>query len=245
MAGLAGRARTDAGAAAGDSGLRRGGPRVVRRVRAARDGGIEPRAGGAADREGREEFPGPRLDPSAGCPAPGGVGGSGPDAVRRRLQVGDDARNPLSPGLLLGARRWTRRPICRDHRPRVRARGSRAGPGLPCRVPRRADDRWALLGPVGVRDGSCRPDGDSRRATCSRLPRKRSPPRATPRARPSSSVSRSAPAGRKGATRSSSSAIPPGSDCGPSSSSPSPRARTGRASSPRRTTRVRARTVSR
>ena len=97
-------------------------------------------------------------------PAASGAGGVARlrrDALHRRLQVGHDAGDALASRLLLGAGRQARRVLRGDHRPGLGARAAGQGARLPRHLRRRADDRRALLGALGLRP---RPGGaDGRR----------------------------------------------------------------------------------
>ena len=93
------------------------------------------------------------------------------DAVRRRLEVGNDARDALAPRLLLGAGRQARRAVRGDHRPGLGARAARPRARLPGGLLRRADDRRPVLRALAVRARARRADG-GRLAGCSTGPRR-------------------------------------------------------------------------
>ena len=100
-------------------------------------------------------LPRPRHDPSLGDSPARGAGRARPHALRRRLEVGDDSRDPL-PARLLPRSGWD---VRRDHGPGHRAGAAREGTGLRVGRERRADDRRALLRPLAVRHGARGADG--------------------------------------------------------------------------------------
>ena len=153
MARLARRAAPHARARRRAARLRRcGGRRRARYRRPARDGRFQPRAGGAAADVRRLRAARPRHDASDGDSRAGGADRRRADVVRLRLEVGLDARDALAHRLLLEEDRWQGRAVRRRHRSRLPAGVARERARLPRRVPRRADDRRPLLGPLAVRD---------------------------------------------------------------------------------------------
>ena len=149
--------------------LRGGGDRAVRPVRPARDGRLLAGAGGTAACVRRGLLPRARHDASGRDQTSRERPRPGAHPLPRLLEVGLDDRDPLAPGVLLGAHRRPRRPVRGDHRSRLRARAAGAGAGLPRDVPGRAGDRRALLGALAVRDRAGVADGRRARA----LPRPR------------------------------------------------------------------------
>ncbi len=98
-----------------------GAPGGLRAGRPARDGRLEPRARGDAPHVRRQRSPRARHDASERDPAPRGGARPRPHAVRRRVEVRDDARDALAARLLPRPRR---RRVRRDHGSRQRPRDS-------------------------------------------------------------------------------------------------------------------------
>ena len=142
--------------------VRRAGRRV-RALRPARNGRLEPGAGGLPAQLRRGQLPRPRHDASEGDPAAAGVDRRRAHVLRRLLQVGDDARDALASRALLGGGGPEPGAVRGRHRSRLRARGARAGARVPRGLPRRAIDRWPLLGALGLRARRRRADRRRRR----------------------------------------------------------------------------------
>ena len=194
MGRLAGRAAAHARAGRRADGVRRRRRAGRRRRRPARDGRVEPGARGAPARVRARPLPRSRHDAPGGDQAARRRARPRPDAVRGRVEVGDDARDAFAPRLLLGARGEARRAVRGDHRPGLAARAGRARARLPRRLLGRADDRRALLRAFRLRAGAGRADGRRPRQAArpgggdaERLPRRGRQPgpdaRAGPRAR--------------------------------------------------------------
>ena len=164
VARLARRAAAHPGATRRHPPLRRVAPREGRPRRPVWDGRLVARAGGVAAQLRRRLVPRPRHDASSRDPGTRSRARPRADVLRLVLEVRLDARDPLPHRLLLGEDRRARRSVRGDHRPRVVARGARAGARLPRDLPRRAVDRGALLGALAVRDRAGRPDGRGRGA---------------------------------------------------------------------------------
>ena len=155
MARLARRAGADARAGARAPGVRDAARGGGRRRRPDGDGRVEPGARGDAPVLRRGALSRPRHDAPDCDPAARGPDRRRPDALRSRLEVGDDARDAL-PRRLLPQTGWA---VRSRHRPRLAAGRARRR-----RLLRRADDRRALLGAVRVRAAAGGADGRRRRA---------------------------------------------------------------------------------
>ena len=127
----------------------------ARRGRPARDGRLEPRAGGAAADLRRRALPRARHDPPGGDPRARGADRPRADALRLGVEVGLDARDALAHGLLLGEGRQRGAQLDRDHRSRLGARALASERGFRPSSP--ASRRSAGATRRCRRSGSCPP----------------------------------------------------------------------------------------